>query len=181
MSHIANKLDEINSLIASSNFDGELVFNLLNEIIIDTQLSKAEIAEAMNFKGLIVAMHCPNLTEYEEDETGLTYFIKAFNYNPYELGILFHMLSSFNELDMRQDYTRRNKHIFVKACDILKNELFDSLDNEMKEQLLKKTDQYLEFKKTNTVQVKLDKADTVYNFTVDEFYTYHDHVGEFER
>lgn len=138
MSHIANKLDKINSLIGSSDFDGELAFNLLNDIIIDTQVSKAEIAEAMNLKGLIVAMHYPNLTEYEEDETGLTYFIKAFNYNPYELGILFNILSSFNELDMRQAYTRSNKHMFVKAYDILKNELFDSLDNEMKEQLLKK-------------------------------------------
>ncbi|WP_172462148.1 hypothetical protein [Psychrobacter phenylpyruvicus] len=47
---------------------------------------------------------------------------------------------------MRQAYTRNNKHMFITAYDILKNELFDSLDDEMKEQLQNKTNQYCEFK-----------------------------------
>lgn len=145
MSHIANELDKVNSLIESSEF--LLAFNLLNEIIIDPQASEKEIADALNLKGLIVAMYCPSLTEYEEDETGLAYFIKAFNYHPYELGVLFNILSSFGELDMRQAYTINNKHIFIRAYDILKNELFYSLDDEMKEQLQNKTNQYHEFKK----------------------------------
>lgn len=147
MSCIADKLDKINSLIGNSDFDGELTFNLLNKIIIDTQANKEEIADALLMKGLIVAMYCPYLTEYKEDETGLKYFIKAFEYNPYELGVLFNILSSFGELDMRQAYTRNNKHMFIKAYDVLKNELFDRLDNEMKEQLQNKTNQYREFKK----------------------------------
>ncbi|SUD89730.1 Uncharacterised protein [Psychrobacter phenylpyruvicus] len=59
---------------------------------------------------------------------------------------MFNILSSFGELDMRQAYTRNNKHMFITAYDILKNELFDSLDDEMKEQLQNKTNQYCEFK-----------------------------------
>ncbi|PNK59542.1 hypothetical protein [Psychrobacter sp. FDAARGOS_221] len=145
MTHIADKLDKASSLIEISEFSS--AFNLLNEIIIDAEANKEEVADAINLKGLIVAMYCPNITEYDEDETGLKYFIKAFDYNPYELGVLFNILSSFDDLDMRQAYTRNNKHMFIRAYEILKNELFDSLDDEMKEQLVNQTNQYHEFKK----------------------------------
>ena len=144
MISIADKINRADSLI--DNYEYESAFNLLNEVIIDTQANKEEVAHALLLKGLIVAMYCPYLTEYEEDETGLKYFIKAFEYNPYELGVLFNILSSFSELDMRQEFTRNNKHMFIKAYDILKNELFDRLDNEMKEQLQNKINQYREFK-----------------------------------
>ncbi|WP_227428804.1 hypothetical protein [Psychrobacter sp. I-STPA6b] len=146
MSCIADKLDKINSLIGNSDFDGELTFNLLNKIIIDTQANKEEIADALLMKGLIVAMYCSYLTEYEEDETGLKYFIKAFEYNPYELGILFNILNSFTEHDMRQEFTRNNTHMFIKAYDILKNELYDSLSQELKEMLKNYADKYQQFK-----------------------------------
>lgn len=145
MEHIANKLDKVYSLIDNNDFTS--AFSSLNEIIVDNQATREQIADAINLKGLIVAMYCPGLTEYEEDETGLKYFIKAFEYNPYELGILFNILSSFDELDMRQAYTRNNKQMFIKSYEILKNKLFNDLDDEMKEQLNRKTNQYEKFKK----------------------------------
>ena len=125
----------------------ENIFTELFNHDFQSQLEFIKELDDINLKGLIVAMYCPNLTEYEEDETGLKYFIKALDYNPYELGVLFNILSSFDELDMRQAYTRNNKHMFIKAYDILRNELFDSLDDEMKEQLKNQTSQYREFNK----------------------------------
>ena len=146
MSCIADKLDKIDSLIGNSDFDGELTFNLLNKIIIDTQANKEEIADALLMKGLIVAMYCPYLTEYTEDETGLSYFIDAYHYDPFSIDILFNIISSFTEHDMRQEFTRNNTHIFIKAYDILKNELYDSLSQDLKELLKNHADKYQQFK-----------------------------------
>ncbi len=146
MISIADRFDRIDSLV--DNYEYESAFILLNQILNDNKATNKDIADALLMKGLIVGAFAPYLTEFDHDETGLAYYLKAFEYNKLELGILFNILNSFTEHDMRQEYTRKNKHMFVKAYEILKNELYDTLNESMREQLKKMKDRYDEFKQT---------------------------------
>lgn len=145
MISIADRFDKTDSLV--DNYEYESAFNLLNQIIHDNQATKKDTADALLMKGLIVGAYAPYLSEFDYDETGLAYYLKAFEYNNHEIGILFNILNSFTEHDMRQEYTRKNKHMFIKAYDILQNELYDELNDRLKNQLKKGMYRYNEFKK----------------------------------
>ena len=143
MTTIEEKFEKVEYL--EENYEYSLAFNLLDEIIEDKKAHEDEIAEALNIKGLIV-VYAPYLSEYEEDETGLIYFIKAFDYDPSNISVLSNIIISFDDISLMQEYTRNNKHIFVKAYEILKNDLYDILSQEVKDNLHKFSFKYDSFK-----------------------------------
>lgn len=143
MTTIEEKFEKVEYL--EEKYEYNLAFNLLDEIIEDKNAHKDEIAEALNIKGLIV-VYAPYLSEYEEDETGLIYFIKAFDYDSSNISVLSNIIISFDEISLMQEYTRNNKHIFVKAYEILKNDLYDILSQEVKDNLHKFSFKYDSFK-----------------------------------
>lgn len=143
MTTIEEKFEKVEYL--EEKYEYNLAFNLLDEIIEDKNANKDEIAEALNIKGLIV-VYAPYLSEYEEDETGLIYFIKAFNYDSSNISVLSNIVISFDEISLMQEYTRNNRHIFVKAYEILKNDLYDILSQEVKDNLHKFSSKYDSFK-----------------------------------
>lgn len=147
MTSIEEKLNQVERMIRECDLD-ELgfAFAILNEIIIDNRATNDRIAEALNLKGFIVGGPAPCHTEYEEDETGLIYYLKPFNYNPRNSSVLLNIVNSFTDHDMRQPFTRENKPAFIKAYEILKNDLYDTLDEESKNNLLSFSAKYDKFK-----------------------------------
>ena len=144
MSTSKEKLKRIDILF--EEFKLEDAFNLLNEVIADEHSTQSEIAEALNWKGVIVGGPAPYLTECEEDETGLFYFIRGFKYDCYQIGILLNIIHSFNDYDLEKQYVKKQKEYFIKAYDILKNELYSSLSDDSKEMLKNYADKYQQFK-----------------------------------
>ncbi|WP_198331822.1 hypothetical protein [Psychrobacter aquimaris] len=121
-------------------------FDILNEVIADNRATDLEIADALNLKGFIVAGPAPCHTEYEEDETGLIYFLQALKHNPYNLGALINTVNSFTEHDMRQTFTRENTPAFIKAYEVLRYGIYDTLNKESKNDLQRLSDTYDKFK-----------------------------------
>lgn len=121
-------------------------FAILNEVIVDNRATDPEIADALNLKGFIVAGPAPCHTEYEEDETGLIYYLQALKHNPHHLGALLNTINSFTQHDMRQPFTRQNKPAFIKAYEVLRDDLYDSLDENGRNCLLRFSDTYDKFK-----------------------------------
>lgn len=121
-------------------------FATLNEVIADNRATDLEIADALNLKGFIVAGPAPCHTEYEEDETGLIYFLQALKYNPYHLVALLNTVNSFTDHDMRQPFTRENTPAFIKAYEMLRNDIYDTLNKESKNDLQGLSDTYDKFK-----------------------------------
>lgn len=106
MPTVEEKLDQVERIIYKCDLD-ELgfAFAILNEIIIDNRATNDQIAEALNLKGLIVGGPAPCHTEYEEDETGLIYYLQSFSYNPRNSSVLLNIVNSFTDHDMRQHFT----------------------------------------------------------------------------
>ncbi|MGP5121068.1 hypothetical protein ACTXJF_13545 [Psychrobacter alimentarius] len=121
-------------------------FAILNEVIVDNRATDPEIADALNLKGFIVAGPAPCHTEYEEDETGLIYYLQALKHNPYHLGALINTVNSFTDHDMRQPFTRENTPAFVRAYEILRDDIYDTLNKESKNDLRRLSDTYHKFK-----------------------------------
>ena len=121
-------------------------FAILNEVIADNRATELEIADALSLKGFIVAGPAPCHTEYEEDETGLIYYLQALKHNPYHLSSLLNIINSFTEHDMRQPFTRENKPAFIKAYKVLRDDLYDSLDENGRNCLLRFSHTYDKFK-----------------------------------
>ncbi|MGP9688203.1 hypothetical protein ACT3TH_03480 [Psychrobacter sp. AOP22-C1-C5] len=121
-------------------------FAILNEVIADNRATDLEIADALNLKGFIVAGPAPCHTEYEEDETGLIYFLQALKYNPYHLGALLNTVNSFTNHDMRQPFTHENTLAFIRAYEILRDDIYDTLNKESKNDLRRLSDTYDKFK-----------------------------------
>ncbi len=126
------------------NNEPELALNILNEVISDSFSTDSEIAEALNLKGITVTL-APYLSEDQENYSGLIYFQKALEYTPYNTSILFNILNSFSSVDMMQDYTKKNKKAFISAYVVLKNDLYDTLNEESKSELHKFSSKYHEF------------------------------------
>ena len=95
-------------------------FVILNEVIADNRATDLEIADALTLKGFIVAGPAPCHTEYEEDETGLIYFLQALKHNPYNLSALINTVNSFTVHDMRQPFTLKNTSAFIRAYESIK-------------------------------------------------------------
>ena len=121
-------------------------FAILNEVIADNRATDLEIADALNLKGFIVAGPTPCHTEYKEDETGLIYFLQALKYNPYHLGALINTVNSFTEHDVKQPFTQENKPAFIKAYEILRDDIYDTLNKESKNDLRRLANTYDKFK-----------------------------------
>lgn len=120
-------------------------FAILNEVIVDNRATDPEIADALNLKGFIVAGPAPCHTEYEEDETGLIYYLQALKHNPHHFCALLNTINSFTQHDMRQPFTRQNKPAFIKAYEVLRDDLYDSLDENGRSCLLRFSDTYDKF------------------------------------
>jgi len=117
----------------------------LNEVISDNNSTDSEIAEALTLKGITVDL-APYLSEYQQNYSALIYFQKALEYNPHNIYILFNILSSFSCIDMMQKYTQKNKSAFINAYDVLKNDLYDTLNEELKNDLRKFSSKYNKFR-----------------------------------
>ena len=143
MSIIEKKLTQAE--IFYQNNEPELAFNILNEVISDSVSTDSETAEALNLKGITVTL-APYLSEDQENYSGLIYFQKALEYTPYNTSILFNILNSFSCIDMMQEYTQKNKGAFISAYDVLKNDLYDTLNEELKNDLRKFSSKYNEFR-----------------------------------
>ena len=144
MSIIEKKLTQAE--IFYQNNEPELAFNILNEVISDSVSTDSETAEALNLKGITVTL-APYLSEDQENYSGLIYFQKALEYTPYNTSILFNILNSFSCIDMMQEYTQKNKGAFISAYDVLKNDLYDTLNKELKNDLHRFSSKYNEFRK----------------------------------
>ena len=143
MSIIEKKLTQAE--IFYQNNEPELAFNILNEVISDSVSTDSETAEALNLKGITVTL-APYLSEDQENYSGLIYFQKALEYTPYNTSILFNILNSFSCIDMMQEYTQKNKSAFINAYNVLKNDLYDTLNEELKNDLRKFSSKYNKFR-----------------------------------
>lgn len=142
MSIIEKKLTQAE--IFCQNYEPELAISILNEVIADSNSTDSEIAEALTLKGIAVDL-APYLAEDQQNYSALIYFQKALEYDPHNIYILFNILSSFSCIDMMQEYTQKNKGAFVIAYDVLKNDLYDSLNEKSKSKLHKFSSKYHEF------------------------------------
>ena len=131
--------------IFCQNYEPELAISILNEVISDINSTDIEIAEALNLKGITVDL-VPYLSEDQQNYSALIYFQKALRYDPHNIYILFNILSSFSCIDMMQDYTQKNKSAFINAYDVLKNDLYDTLNEELKNDLRKFSSKYNKFR-----------------------------------
>lgn len=131
--------------IFCQNYEPELAISILNEVISDINSTDIEIAEALNLKGITVDL-APYLSEDQQNYSALIYFQKALRYDPHNIYILFNILSSFSCIDMMQDYTQKNKSAFINAYDVLKNDLYDTLNEELKNDLRKFSSKYNKFR-----------------------------------
>lgn len=129
-----------------NNMELDAAFRTLNEVISSSHSTNSEIAEAWNWKGIIVGGPAPYLSEFEEDYSGLAYFLKALEHKNSDVNILLNILNSFSPVDELQSYTRENKHSFIKAYEILKNDLYDTLSEESKNNLHNFSSKYDELK-----------------------------------
>ena len=131
--------------IFCQNSESELAIDILNEVISDINSTDSKIAEALTLKGITVDL-APYPSEYQQNYFALIYFQKALEYNPHNIYILFNILSSFSCIDMMQKYTKKNKSAFINAYDVLKNDLYDTLNEELKNDLRKFSSKYNKFR-----------------------------------
>lgn len=143
MSIIEKKLTQAE--IFCQNYEPELAISILNEVITDSNSTDSEIAEALTLKGRTVDL-APYLAEDQQNYSALIYFQKALEYDPHNIYILFNILSSFSCIDMMQEYTQKNKSAFINAYDVLKNDLYDTLNEELKNDLRKFSSKYNKFR-----------------------------------
>ncbi|WP_367105389.1 hypothetical protein [uncultured Psychrobacter sp.] len=142
MSIIQKKLAQAENFCKKN--EPELAINILNEVIFDSLSTDDEIAEALTLKGVTVDI-APYLAEDQQNYSPLIYFQKALEYDPNNIYILFNILNSFSFVDMMQEYTQKNKSAFVSAYNVLKNDLYDTLDEKLKNDLHRFSSKYNEF------------------------------------
>ena len=143
MSIIEKRL--IQAEIFYQNIEPELAMSILNKVIPDSLAIESEIAEALTLKGITVYL-APYLSEDQQNYSTLIYFQKALKYDPHNMYILFNILNSFSCIGMMQENTQKNKGTFISAYDVLKNDLYDTLNKELKNDLHRFSSKYNEFR-----------------------------------